>query len=248
MRIILVLLFILISSEAHALIQNLKLSTYSINKSRGFEGTNIMLSGVRASNANILIAVTGPAIGYEIWKKEPFFGLWRNAKKFTIPAIFSFLQVSYSGNWDGDQDAILKRLNLDLNYSDFSPVEKHTVSDIHAFNIFMESYYKKSELLSIAGSNVEMFRGDEFKLVIKIPGNAPLGKFDVKIYQFNDKGEVFDTDSTSFEVVQSTIDYQIKNFATDYPIQYATIAVVMAIIIGLSMGYLFNGFKHHPKK
>ena len=92
MRLLIILLLVLISVDAQALIQNLRLSTYEINKSQGFEGVNIMLTGDRSENANILVTVTGPVISYEIWKKEPFHGLWRNSKKFTLPAIFSFLQ------------------------------------------------------------------------------------------------------------------------------------------------------------
>lgn len=243
MRLVLILFLLLITLDAHALIQNLRLSTYMINKSHGFKGVNIMLSGDRSDNANILVAVTGPVISFEIWKKESFYGLWRNSKKFTIPAIFSFLQVSYSGDWEGDKEAILKRMNLDLSFNDFSPIEKYGEEDMKEFNNFIANYYQKNNFLSIKNANVDLLKNHEFKLVIKIPQNIPIGKYDVRIYQLDKKGVVFDSDSASFEVQQSSSDYQLQEFAINSPIKYATIAVLMAVFIGFIIGYLFNGFR-----
>ncbi len=231
------------TNDADALIYNLDLSKTTIIKDSEFQGDEIIVSGLIRGGGNIITSVTGPNKGYIIWKKEYSNGIWINSKHLNIPSTFSFFQIYATNSLEKITDYdTLKILSLDLDYNSYFSSGIYDKSEMLLFNRAFKEYQQSVGQYLDSMNPIEVIGGSIFRIKIKLNSTVPIGEYNIKIAEF-ENGKLTQTENLKFEVKQNEFFTQIDNTANNSPLTYALIAIMIAIIIGGTVGLLFNGEK-----
>jgi hypothetical protein len=222
--------------------RSLKLSETIIIKSASFEGKNIVLTAeISNPQAEYIATLSGPPKKFVMWKKIQHNYMWINGLKLTVPNLISFFRIYASNPLDSISNlSMLKYLEFDLDYSNFSPLESYSRETTDEFYRALKSKQQTSGHYSNALQPITKTDG-KIEFTIRIPQNAPIGKYTLKLGEFEDK-QPKQLEFMTFKIQSTPMNTYIANLAQQSPIFYAIIGIIIAVFSGLLTG-IFIGRK-----
>jgi uncharacterized protein (TIGR02186 family) len=224
-----------------------ELSSHHITIHSKFDGTNLILFGVRNDSGDIILVVRGPSKKATIRKKEKRYGIWVNRDSQVFDAIPSFYSVASSRPYE----EITKSIYFDaLQIGYHHAIQRFGTNNMMLISederaqreIFAHALLKQMRSLSLYGNStapITFIGGGLFHTTIHFPDNTPTGTYTAEVYLVND-GMISGTHTTPIYVYKSGVDALIYHLAHDSPALYGVFAILMACFGGMLAVRLFN--------
>ncbi len=224
-----------------------EISSHDITIHSAFEGTELILFGVRNDSGDIVVVVRGPTKQAIVRKKERVFGVWVNRKQERFMNVPAFYALASSRQYEDIPKSIYFDA-LQIGYEEAIHPFRLSRSDIMSEDeragreIFARALLRDMRTQSLYGTEVEnitFIGGGLFKTTIPFPDNTPTGTYTAEVYLFSD-GKVQGMHTTPIYVYKSGFDAFIYKLAHDSPKLYGLLAIAFAIFGGVAAVRLFN--------
>jgi uncharacterized protein (TIGR02186 family) len=241
------LLLFLLSPMAQASPLVAEISSHDITIHSAFNGTDLILFGVRSAPGDIVVVVRGPTRQATVRRKEKVFGIWVNRRTEEFENVPSFYAMAASR----DYDAIERSIYFDalqvgyeeaihpfrLSQDDFLSEDERAQREIFARALLRE--FRSLRLYQTKVNPITFIAGGLFRTTIHFPDNTPTGVYTAEVYLFSD-GEVSSVFTTPIRVYKSGMDAVISNLAHRSPHLYGVIAILLALLGGWAAIRLFS--------
>ncbi len=210
-----------------------------------YHGTNLVISGTAPADSRLALVLASEKKEIKLNRKGKVGPLWMNVGVVTVegaPEMYYLFTSTPTIEGLGSRE-ILERccIGYDVLRKSVTIGQNDTDSDL----IFGE-FVKLKESMGLykcapGAISVEPADGksEKFSATVPIPPLVPAGEYNVSVYCFKD--DPFFTTSTGSLVVEKTgMPEKVSLLAFHYPAAYGVLAIVVAIVAGLSMGVLFG--------
>ncbi len=217
------------------------LSKNLIQITTGFTGTEVLLFGTVEEAGDVVVVVRGPDQTVPVWRKGRFGGIWINDTKVVFRRVPSFYAVGSSRPlWEVAEEPVLKRHQIGVEHLRLEAVDVDPNSA--TYFLFRQALIRNKQLqglFAIDIDKVEFRGGNLFRTWLYFPANVPTGDYQVEVILLRDGQEVSAQQRTLF-VSKAGIGAAVFSFAHQQPSLYGILAVVAALLAGLSAAYLFR--------
>ena len=210
-----------------------------------YHGTEITLHGTVPATSKVALLLLGERKEHVLKQKGKVGPLWMNVGTVTIqdaPEMYFLLTsadtveelaapevlIQYCIGYDALRESAVitqENSNSDLIFREFIKLKEN----MGLYNVFSHSITLRS---ADEGST-------EFKVSIPIPALAPPGEYEVSLYCF-EKGQLASNVSTKLIVEKVGLPKKLSALAFDHAAMYGVVAIVVAMAVGLFMGFLFG--------
>jgi hypothetical protein len=94
---------------------------------------------------------------------------------------------------------------------------------------------KKSGVIYTSKGNIK-----KFQAVVELPPKIPPGKYEIRVYKINKNQKIENVDKDFFEIKLKGFPKFISKMAFEHSLIYGIMAVIIAILAGFLMGFLFK--------
>ncbi|KUO73221.1 MAG: hypothetical protein APF81_13970 [Desulfosporosinus sp. BRH_c37] len=251
LAVVLVLLWLMFSfaSQAMAAENKLTISPGKVDVSLNFKGTTLNISGSVPDNAGVYIKVSSPNDSIlDLSKKGKVSMFWMNVENTSVTKVPKLYQVLSSRPLSDLPEDLQEKLGINQNFSvvfQAAEVRKHSESgsvkleksEAKEFISSLVTIYKKARLYGLNESAVQVNDG-HFNASLQLPANTPQEKCNVTVY-FTKGGEVIGTSNGFFNVETVGIVKWLNNEAIYDGPTYGFLAVMIALMVGAAIAFLF---------
>ena len=193
---------------------------------------NITIFGFNTTKNFVVIKVTGPKQKVILQEKTKFFNMWtwKKSGEFSYPSLFHF----YTNMKEDDIDFRLKKDihdNIKLLGKDDDNLKRELIKNKMSAGLF---YIKNKSFDAVDKKNPIFFR-----IPIKIPYNAPTGKYKVSMETYK-KNKIIKNKTRYFFIKKPGFNSFIYNFAHNFSFLYGLVSVIVAIVLGVFAGIIFR--------
>lgn len=250
-RLALLVLALLACLPARAETLVVSLSSDRIPITSNFTGADLALFGAierdatsvsRAAAYDIVVTVRGPRGQVMVREKQRVGPLWLNQDQRRYIAIPAFISVLSNRPLDKIADEERRRRFM-LGIDPLVPPQgsRGAVYDIDEpeFRQALMRLRREQGLFRESGNGVTFLTANLFRATIRIPGIAPLGRYDVDVSLLAEGGQLAKT-SLAFTVVKGGFEQQIARAAREHPLAYGLATALMALALGWIATVIFR--------
>ncbi len=217
------------------------LSEHRIQITTEFTGTEVLLFGTVEEAGDVVVVVRGPDETVPVWRKDRYGGIWINDTKVVFQRVPSFYAVGSSRPlWEVAEKPVLKRHQIGVENLRFEAVDLDP-NDAN-FLLFRQALIRNKQLQGLFAIDIDkvaFLGGRLFRTRLNFPANVPTGDYQVEVILLRDGQEVSAQQSPLF-VSKAGIMAAVFSFAHRQPSLYGILAVVAALLAGLSAAYMFR--------
>jgi uncharacterized protein (TIGR02186 family) len=231
------------------------LSEHRVLIASNFAGTDLMLFGiverdattVRGGGYDIVLTVLGPHQSIVMSRKERVFGIWANVEQRTFLKSPAYLAVLANRPVEAiASPEQLRRLRIGLANVPLGEV-MGTAAPGHAAETAAEDPFRqaflreKSErgLYRERTNGVTFVTPTVFRAAIPLPGDAPIGIYEVEVKLLAD-GTQLAQERSAFELYKAGVGQVIAHAAHDHAFLYGLSTAVLALMIGWAATVVFR--------
>ena len=221
-------------------------SSDEINITTNFDGTEIVVFGATDGTANqdVALIVRGPKKRMEVRKKGQRSGIWMTTDRMVFRNVPSVYHVASSVPLSQlADDATLDFNQIGIEHLDFKTsrwtsrrTKKEVVKTYRASlveNLVARDFYSDD-------ANKITFKGGRlFKTKVQLPPEIPTGRYKVEAFLFQD-GKAIAQEINTVDVRKVGFSARLNYYATNRSFVYGIIAVLVALIFGSTVGFLFK--------
>ncbi len=215
MMILTIILLIIRTTTSFACME---FSNYSIEKNLNFLGSRIDIAIKNTDIKDFIIELQGPLKSYKATKKRVNLGVWLDSERFEMHNVPSMYFVGYSSN-----EPIAKHLYNKTVYDIVQQTARTNFSD--TFLQFFQQHNEKAKLFSL-------LKLDEHNPNIIVPKNAPLGSYNIILYDVTD-GKIIRTCQKKFIIQRNDFLEKLYILSREYNILYTIFVVIAAIFTSI---------------
>lgn len=217
------------------------ISTHEINIDTNFTGAEVLLFGAKGDAGNVVVTVRGPKKNYILNKKDKFLGIWYNKDRLKFSDAYSYYTF-FSSNKDTIIDSkLLSELEIGQDKIKFD-IDEENIDD--QFKVeFVNKLEKKNLYLNKPGG-IDFLDETLFKVILKFPKNVVQGVYVVDIYLIDDD-QIVAFQAIPIYVNQVGFSAEVNRFAYENSISYGLLAVLIAVLAGFLVNYIFNKYFFH---
>ncbi len=215
-----------------------------------FSGQDLLVFGAfysdpslpRDAKGDVIIEVKGPPQTVQVRKKRSFYGFWLNSAEVTFTEVPGFYYLMSTTDIN---DELLSRNNISLlTQQDTQDIQWGKIQVTKDQNDFLNAMKRNKndlDLFAISSdfNQIEILDGNLFKTNIPIPNTVPIGSYTVSVYLLINS-ELKQDYSYNFKVKRIGIESMIHNLATNYPLIYGLLAVIIAGLMGWISAEMFR--------
>ena len=215
-----------------------------------FSGQDLLVFGAfysdpslpRDAKGDVIIEVKGPPQTVQVRKKRSFYGFWLNSAEVTFTEVPGFYYLTSTTDIN---DELLSRNNISLlTQQDTQDIQWGKIQVTKDQNDFLKAMKRNKndlDLFAISSdfNQIEILDGNLFKTNIPIPNTVPIGSYTVSVYLLINS-ELKQDYSYNFKVKRIGIESMIHNLATNYPLIYGLLAVIIAGLMGWISAEMFR--------
>ncbi|MBL8587488.1 MAG: TIGR02186 family protein [Methylobacteriaceae bacterium] len=246
---LLVLAFAAPAARAEQLL--LSLSAERISITSNFTGADLALFGAierdgatvaRASTYDVVVNVRGPRGSVVVREKSAIGPFWLNADQrryIAIPAFIATLSNRPLPQIAGD--LMLQKLTLGVDAL-VPPQGRRTDifdPDEPNFRQALMRLRRAEGLFVENGQAVTFLSQNAFRAAIRIPGTAPLGRYDVDVTLLAD-GVPLTRDSIAFTVIKGGVEQRLATASRERGVLYGLATALMALSLGWLATVIFR--------
>ncbi len=218
------------------------ISSNEINIDTQFKGSRILLFGAKRDAGDIIIVVRGPKKSFLITKKEKIFGVWHNGERIRFEDSYSFYSLfSTSTNANTISDNLLYDFEIGKNFLKFNSFDKSSKKTKDDFKLQLIDQLEKKDLYLDKSYEINFLDETLFKVFLDFAKNIIRGTYLIEIYLIKDDN-ILSFQSIPIYVNQVGISAKISDFAKDQDFLYGLGAVILALLVGWIINYLFIKF------
>jgi uncharacterized protein (TIGR02186 family) len=223
------------------------LSSHEVFIETNFNGVRVIVFGAvdnsRQATAesgfyDVVVSLRGPEESIIARQKERVAGLWLNTQAVTFsgaPSYYAVLSTRPLGEIAPAED--LKRLGLGFDSLVFKP--ENGGGDAETFREAVIKLKTQQKLYMESPGSVRFVGRSLFRGAFDLPANVPVGAYLADIYLFAN-GRLLSTDQTHITIDKAGIGEIVHSAAFGAPILYGVLAVLFAVIYGLTAGAVFR--------
>ena len=217
------------------------LSKHRIQITTGFTGAEVLLFGTVEEAGDVVVVVRGPDETVPVWRKDRYAGVWINDTKVVFQRVPSFYAVGSSRPLsEVAEEPVLRRHQIGVEHL---RLEAEGLDPNGAeYFLFRQALIRNKQLQGLFAIDIDkvVFRGGKlFRTRLNFPANVPTGDYQVEVILLRDGQEVSAQQRTLF-VSKAGIGAAVFSFAHRQPSLYGILAVIGALLAGLSAAYMFR--------
>ena len=246
------LVAVLATSPARAERLIASVSNHRVTVTPNYSGEELVLFGsvekdaqTQASRTNydLVVTVSGPRADMVTRRKERKFGIWINTDARQFLKVPSYLAVFSNRPFDAiASPEVQRRQQLGLNNVLLTQRVGPDYADVVPEDVFRSAFVRlRSEhrLYRENTSAVTFLTPTLFRTGIPLPGEVPIGTYDVEIKLFADGALVTRTE-TAFEIVKVGFEQFIATTARQNGLLYGLVTAFMALMTGWMASIVFR--------
>ena len=243
---------LLAAQDAHAERLIVSVSNHRVTVTPNYSGEELVLFGSVEPEANapgfrgnydLVVTVSGPRADMVTRRKERKFGIWVNTDSRQFLQVPAYLAVFSNRPFDAiAAPDVQRRQQLGLNSVLLTQRVGPDYADVVASDPFRSAFVRlRSEhgLYREATSAVTFLTPTLFRTGIPLPGEVPIGTYDVDIKLFADGALVTRTD-TAFEIVKVGFEQFVATTARQNGLVYGLVTAFMALMTGWMASVVFR--------
>lgn len=221
------------------------LTENEVRVTSGFTGARLVIYGVAPGfepGDDLVVLLRGPSEPVTVMRKTRIAGLWLN----TQPATFSGAPSYYAAASTRPLHQIappdvLRRLGASAEYV---PLRTAGVQSSGAAPMITEYRRAIIRLKAQKGlyrneaGEVTLQEANLFRAEVRLPAQAPVGKYEAQVILFHNGGALAQT-STTLMVHKAGVGETVYNMAQDQPFLYGLLAVAAALLAGWLAAAIF---------
>jgi len=248
----LVLAAVLATSPVRAERLIASVSNHRVTVTPNYAGEELVLFGsverdartpANRSNYDLVVTVSGPRADMVTRRKERKFGIWINTDSRQFLKVPSYLALFSNRPFDAiASPEVQRRQGLGLNNVVLTQRVGPDYADVVPNDPFRSAFVRlRSEhgLYREATSAVTFLTPTLFRTGIPLPGEVPIGTYDVEIKLFADGALVTRTE-TAFEIVKVGFEQFIATTARQNGLAYGFLTAFMALMTGWMASIVFR--------
>src|SRR5882672_9844375 len=238
------------AAQAERLI--VSVSNHRVTVTPNYSGEELVLFGsvekdastpASRNNYDLVVTVAGPRADMVTRRKERKFGIWINTDSRQFLKVPSYLALFSNRPFDAiASHEVQRRQQLGLNNVLLTQRVGPDYADVVPNDPFRSAFVRlRSEhgLYREAQSAVTFLTPTLFRTGIPLPGEVPIGTYDVEIKLFADGALVTRTE-TAFEIVKVGFEQFIANNARQNGFVYGLVTAFMALMTGWMASIVFR--------
>jgi uncharacterized protein (TIGR02186 family) len=237
---------------AHAERLIVSVSNHRVTVTPNYSGEELVLFGsvekddktpANRSNYDLVVTVSGPRADMVTRRKERRFGIWVNNDYRQFLKVPTYLAI-FSNRPFGAiaPPEVQRRQQLGLNNVLLTQRVGPDYADVVPDDAFRSAFVRlrsQHGLYREATSAVTFLTPTLFRTGIPLPGEVPIGTYDVEIKLFADGALVTRTD-TAFEIVKVGFEQFVANTARQNGFAYGLVTAFMALMTGWMASIVFR--------
>lgn len=234
-RVVMALVVLFLSAPAMAQsdrLLNIDPATKTIDITTGFDGSSLVVYGIRRTQGDVAIVIRGPAQSVIVRRKAQVLGIWMNRASMVFDNVPSYYDFALSRT---ERDLapfdILRRNDIGLDALDLIPDDGRDPEKTGTFREALIRNQQERGLFPLEPKPVTFIDRNFFKASFYLPANVPTGLYQIQTYLV-DGGTIVETQSTELKVGQTGFSANIYLFAQLNGLAYGFVAVLMALVFG----------------
>ncbi len=246
------LALILVSGVARAEILVTGISDNTISIESNFTGAELVLFGTverdaqsvaRRQGYDIVVIVRGPQQAVTVRQKERIAGVWANRNSWTFDDAYGFLAIlSNRPLADIASENARDEFSLGLTRQNYTANNGNAVYSSEQKQEFAAALLRQMQTRQLYLQNeegVEFLSNSLFTARIAVPAYVPVGTFEAEIMLFGD-GALLNRQTVQLKVRKSGFEQFTYALATEQPLLYGIVAVVLAVLAGWLASVMFK--------
>jgi len=242
----------LAASPAQAERLIVSVSNHRVTVTPNYSGEELVLFGsvekdaqtpASRTNYDLVVTVSGPRADMVTRRKERRFGIWINTDSRQFLKVPSYLALFSNRPYDAiASPEVQRRQQLGLNNVLLTQRVGPDYADVVPEDAFRSAFIRlRSEhrLYRENTSAVTFLTPTLFRTGIPLPGEVPIGTYDVEIKLFADGALVTRTE-TAFEIVKVGFEQFIATTARQNGLAYGLVTAFMALMTGWMASIVFR--------
>jgi uncharacterized protein (TIGR02186 family) len=195
------------------------------------------------TNYDLVVTVSGPRADMVTWRKERKFGIWINTDSRQFLQVPTYLALFSNRPFESiATPEVLRRQQLGLNNVLLTQRVGPDYADVVPSDAFRSAFVRlrsQHGLYREETSAVTFLTPTLFRTSIPLPGEVPIGTYDVEIKLFAEGALVTKTD-TAFEIVKVGFEQFVANSARHNGFVYGLVTAFMALMTGWMASIVFR--------
>ena len=227
-------------------------SNHRVTVTPNYSGEELVLFGsvekdastpATRTNYDLVVTVSGPRADMVTRRKERKLGIWINTDSRQFLKVPSYLALFSNRPFDAfASPEVMRRQQLGLNNVLLTQRVGPDYADVVPDDPFRSSFVrlrKQDGLYREETSAVTFLTPTLFRTGIPLPGEVPIGTYDVEIKLFSDGALVTRTE-TAFEIVKVGFEQFVANTARNNGFVYGLATAFMALMTGWMASIVFR--------
>ena len=224
-----------------------------------FDGAELTVFGAATGledDDDIVVVLRGPDTDIRVMQKQRVAGIWVNANPVRFEGVESLYALASTRELEefatfsalrrneiGTEHIRLPTPDIERTVTRFG-VSGVTVTELGTgivdYRAAIARNMSRDGLYSQRPGTVELLEGGLFAARLSLPATTPTGRYRADVYLFRG-GQPVASRATELEVVKAGIERTVYDLAHDHPLVYGILAVLIAVIAGLSAAALTQG-------
>jgi len=228
-------------------------SNHRVTVTPNYAGEELVLFGsverddkappAHANSYDLVVTVSGPRTDLVTWRKQRRFGIWINTESREFLNVPSYLAVFSNRPIDAIAPAdVRRRQQIGINHVLLTQRVGTDFADVVATDPFRSAFVrlrKEHGLYREQTSAVTFLTPTLFRTTIPLPGEVPIGTYDIGIELFADGAFIARTE-TAFDIVKVGFEQFVANAARNYGAIYGVMTTIMALLSGWAASVVFR--------
>ena len=240
------------ADDAHAERLIVSVSNHRVTVTPNYAGEELVLFGsvekddktpANRNNYDLVVTVSGPRADMVTRRKERRFGIWVNNDYRQFLKVPTYLAIFSNRPFDAiAPPEVQRRQQLGLNNVLLTQRVGPDYADVVPDDAFRSAFVRlrsQHGLYREATSAVTFLTPTLFRTGIPLPGEVPIGTYDVDIKLFADGALVTRTD-TAFEIVKVGFEQFVATTARQNGFAYGLVTAFMALMTGWMASIVFR--------
>jgi uncharacterized protein (TIGR02186 family) len=243
---------VLAASPARAERLIVSVSNHRVTVTPNYSGEELVLFGsverdastpAGRTNYDLVVTVSGPRADMVTRRKERKFGIWINTDSRQFLQVPTYLALFSNRPFESiATPEVLRRQQIGLNNVLLTQRVGPDYADVVPNDPFRSAFVRlrsQHGLYREATSAVTFLTPTLFRTGIPLPGEVPIGTYDVEIKLFAEGALVTKTD-TAFEIVKVGFEQFVANSARHNGFAYGLVTAFMALMTGWMASIVFR--------
>ena len=214
-----------------------------------FTGAELLLFGaiiypdgrLPADKADIAVVLKGPARSILVREKQKLLGLiWVNAADERFSSAPEYYAIATSRPLDKLIDERTAAIyELGLGNIQLSPSGSGEPAKQKRFEAGLVQMREASKLFVDRANTVEITGGVLYRARLAIPARVPVGRYTAETFLIS-KGQIIAAATKDIEIRKSGFEQFVATSATESPITYGLLSIILALFLGWGAGEIFR--------